>query len=253
MAAGGLGYVVGCTFNSASSESIIILTFGAVLCGHFLFMNTWGVINSFGVFQTYYTDFLDRPSGQISWIGSIQVFLSFFIGGFIGRLTDGGYLRHVLLSGTIMVTIGIFTASVSTQYWQFILAQGLCCGLGSGCLVTPAVSVVSTYFEKRRSLALGVTTCGSVTGGLVFSAMARQLIPSAGIDWALRAIGFVQVSTLAFVVILMKPRIKARQEGRLVEWAAFKEPQFLLFTIGMFFVRQGFFSSSNIVAFLISQ
>lgn len=199
-------------------------------------MNTWGVINSFGVFQTYYTTLLGRPPSDISWIGSIQVFLSFFVGAFIGRFTDGGFLRGVLICGTILVTVGIFTASASTQYWQFILSQGICCGLGSGCLVTPAVSVVSTYFEKKRSMAIGVATCGSVTGALVFSAMARQIIPSAGIGWALRAIGFVQVATLLFVVAFMKPRLPPRRGDRLVEWVAFKEPEYALFTAGMFFV-----------------
>lgn len=208
-----------------------------MLCGHLLFTNTWGVINSFGVFQTYYATFLDRPPSDISWIGSLQVFFSFFIGAFIGRFTDGGLLRHVLITGTTLVTIGIFTASVSTRYWHLILSQGICCGLGSGCLVTPAVSVVSTYFEKKRSLAIGLGTCGSVTGGLVFSAMARQLIPSAGIGWALRAIGFVQVATLLFVVVLMKPRLPPRKADRLVQWVAFKEPEYALFSAGMFCVR----------------
>ncbi|KAA8650880.1 uncharacterized protein ATNIH1004_003569 [Aspergillus tanneri] len=207
----------------------------SVLCGHFLFMNTWGFINSFGVFQTYYTTLLDKSPSDISWIGSIQVFLSFFVGAFIGRFIDGGFLRHVLISGTVIVTVGIFTASVSTQYWQLILSQGTCCGLGSGCLVTPAVSVVSTYFEKKRSLAIGLATCGSVTGGLVFSAMARQLIPSAGIGWALRGIGFVQVATLLSVTTFMRPRLPPRKGDRLVEWVAFKELEYAFFTAGMFF------------------
>jgi MFS family permease len=116
------------------------------------------------------------------------------------------------------------------------LSQGICCGFGSGCLVTPAVSVVSTYFEKKRSLAIGFATCGSVTGGLVFSAMARQLVPYAGTGWALRAIGFVQVVTLIFVVIFMKSRLPPRNADRLVEWVAFKELEYAFFTAGMFFV-----------------
>lgn len=219
-------------------SQVVSLIPSLALCGHFLFMNTWGFINSFGVFQTYYTTFLDRPPSDVSWIGSIQVFLSFFIGAFIGRFTDGGFLRETLICGTALVTLGIFTASASTQYWQMILSQGVCCGLGSGCLVTPAVSVVSTYFDKRRSLAIGFATCGSVTGGLVFSSMVRQLIPSAGVGWTLRALGFVQLATLLFVIIFMKSRLPPRKSGSLVEWVAFKEPEYTFFTAGMFFVRK---------------
>jgi MFS family permease len=199
-------------------------------------MNTWGFINSFGIFQTYYTTFLGREPSDISWIGSIQVFLSFFVGAFIGRYIDSGHLQLVLSCGTVLVLIGIFTASLSTEYWQLILSQGICCGLGNGFLVTPAVSVTSTYFAKRRSLAIGIATCGSVTGGLVFSSMARQLLPTAGFGWTMRSIGFVQAATLLFVVVCMKTRLPPGKSGRVVEWVAFKQLDYTFFTIGMFFV-----------------
>jgi hypothetical protein len=67
-----------------------------VALGHLVIMNTWGFINSFGVFQAYYVTALDRPPSDISWVGSVQVFLLFFIGTFTGRLTDAGYFRFVL-------------------------------------------------------------------------------------------------------------------------------------------------------------
>ncbi|KAI1135473.1 MFS general substrate transporter [Hypoxylon sp. FL0543] len=207
----------------------------ACLCGHFIVMNTWGFINSFGVFQTYYVSELGRPPSDVSWIGSIQVFLTFFIGTFTGRLTDAGFFRPVVICGTIFMTVGIFTTSVATQYWQLILSQGLCMGVGSGCIFCPAISTVSTYFHKKRSLAIGVAACGSVTGGLVFPAMARQLLPSVGFGWAVRAIGFVQLATLAFAVAFMKSRLPPRRTGSLVEWAAFRELEYSFYAAGMFF------------------
>ncbi|ETS79365.1 hypothetical protein PFICI_09218 [Pestalotiopsis fici W106-1] len=206
-----------------------------VLCGHFIFMNTWGFINSFGIFQTYYTSVLDLPAADVSWIGSIQVFLSFFIGAVVGRYTDAGYLRLMLVCGATLILVGIFTASCATQYWQLVLSQGICCGLGNGFLVTPAVAVVSTYFERKRSLVIGLTTCGSVTGGLIFPAMARQLIPTIGFAWTLRAIGFVQLATLAVIMAFMKSRLPPQSPYHLVDWASFKEREYTFFTVGMFF------------------
>lgn len=198
-------------------------------------MNTWGFINSFGVFQTYYVSQLDRPPSDISWIGSIQVFLTFFIGTFTGRLTDAGFFRPVIICGTIFMTLGIFTTSAATQYWQLILSQGLCMGIGSGCIFCPSISTVSTYFHKKRSFAIGITACGSVTGGLIFPAMARQLLPTAGFGWAVRAIGFVQLATLLFTVFFMKSRLPPRRSGSLVEWAAFRELEYAFYAGGMFF------------------
>ncbi|KAK5659358.1 hypothetical protein OQA88_1451 [Cercophora sp. LCS_1] len=40
-----------------------------VACAHLVVMNTWGFINSFGVFQTYYASSLGRAPADISWIG----------------------------------------------------------------------------------------------------------------------------------------------------------------------------------------
>ncbi|KAI0157089.1 MFS general substrate transporter [Hypoxylon sp. FL1284] len=205
------------------------------LCAHFAIMNTWGFINSFGVFQQYYATQLNRPPSDISWIGSVQVFLTFFIGTFAGRVTDAGFFRPVLATGTALLTLGIFCTSAATEYWQLVLSQGLCMGLGSGCVFCPAISTVSTYFGRKRSLAIGFAACGSVTGGLVFPAMARQLLPSAGFGWAVRAMGFVQLATQLFAVAFMRSRLPPRRAGSLVDWAAFRELEYGFYAAGMFF------------------
>jgi hypothetical protein len=150
--------------NSVTNSNTVAL-------GHLVLMNTWGFINSFGVFQTYYVTALNRPPSDVSLVGSIQVFLLFFIGTFTGRLTDAGYFRSVFLIGSFLGTFGIFMASLSTTYWQLFLAQGVCCGLGNGFLLCPALSLLSTYFSKKRSLAIGLAAAGSGTGGMVFPAI----------------------------------------------------------------------------------
>ncbi|ROW07250.1 hypothetical protein VMCG_03796 [Cytospora schulzeri] len=206
----------------------------AVAAGHLVIMNTWGYINSFGVFQTYYTTSLGLPPSTISWIGSIQVFLLFFIGTFTGRLTDAGYFRATFLLGTAFQMVGIFTTSVCTEYWQIFLAQGVCMGIGNGCLFCPALATVSTYFVRRRSLAIGMAACGSATGGLVFPAMARQLLPTVGFGWTIRAIGFVQLVGLVLANVGLRTRIPPRRAGALVEWAAFEELEYTFYAAGSF-------------------
>lgn len=208
----------------------------AVAAGHLVIMNTWGYINSFGVFQTYYTTSLGLPPATVSWIGSIQVFLLFFIGTFTGRLTDAGYFRATFLTGTAFQMVGVFTTSVCTQYWQIFLAQGVCMGIGNGCLFCPALATVSTYFVKKRSLAIGMVACGSSTGGLIFPAMARQLLPAVGFGWTLRAVGFVQLVGLVLANVGLKRRIPPRRTGALVEWAAFEELEYTFYAAGSFTV-----------------
>jgi MFS family permease len=199
-------------------------------------MNTWGVINSFGIFQTYYTTALNRPPSDISWIGSLQIFLLFFVGALTGRLTDAGYFRHVFVVGVAFQILGIFAASAATQYWQLVLAQGICVGLGNGFLFCPCISTLSTYFSKRRALAIALGACGSATGGLVFPGMVRQLLPAQGFPAAMRAIGYVQLATFAVALVGLKPRIPPRKSGPWVEWRAFREAEYTLYAAGSFSV-----------------
>lgn len=199
-------------------------------------MNTWGVINSFGIYQTYYATYLNKDPSEISWIGSIAVFLTFFIGTFTGRITDAGFLRPIVLFGSCCLLLGVFTTSAASQYWHYILSQGLCMGIGNGCIFCPAVSTLSTYFSKNRSLAIGLSACGAATGGLIFPSMARQLIPKLGLGWAIRCMGFVQLATLIFVNTFLHSRLPPRRAGSLVEWGAFKELEYTFYAMGMFFV-----------------
>lgn len=205
-------------------------------CAHLVIMNTWGFINSFGVFQTYYVTALARPPSDISWIGSVQIFLLFFIGTLTGRATDAGYFRPLVLLGSAFQIVGIFTTAQATQYWQLFLSQGICMGLGNGCLFCPTMAVLSTYFDKRKMFAMGVAACGSGVGGLVYPSMVRQLLPSIGFAWTIRAIGFSQLTSLAVVISFLRTRIPPRRTGALVDWAAFKELEYTFYAAGTFLV-----------------
>jgi hypothetical protein len=134
---------------------------------HLVICGTWGQISSYGVFQSYYAGTLGHPPSDISWVGSVQIFLLFFIGTFSGRATDAGLFRPVFMLGVFLQILGIFMTSLSTKYWQLFLAQGVCTGLGNGLQFCPTMSLLSTYFSTNKSLAIGIAAAGSATGGLV--------------------------------------------------------------------------------------
>uniref|UniRef100_A0A060TIU0 ARAD1D49390p n=1 Tax=Blastobotrys adeninivorans TaxID=409370 RepID=A0A060TIU0_BLAAD len=205
------------------------------MCGHFIVFNSWGYINGWGVFQSYYTENLPESSSAIAWIGGIQVFLLFFIGTFSGRLTDAGYFKILLVSGVIIQLVGIFMTSLCKEYYQIILAQGVCVGIGNGLTFCPTISVVAPYFDRKRGLAMAVVAAGSGTGGLVYPAVIRQLIPQIGFPWTVRVLGFITLATDIPCIILLKTRVPPRSTGPLVEFRAFKEFPYLFFSISMFF------------------
>lgn len=77
---------------------------------------------------------------------------------------DKGHLRALIAVGTFLVVFGLMMTSLSTQYYQFFLAQGLCTGLGCACLFVPSIAIPSTYFTTRKALATGIVAAGGSIG-----------------------------------------------------------------------------------------
>lgn len=123
-----------------------LLAWSQVLAGMLGNCMAWGNPTTFGVYQLHYEETLHLPSSQVSWIGSVQVFIIFLLCAVSGRLADAGYARTTVCAGTFLSVFGIFMTSLATEYWQIFLAQGVCTGMGLGLVFMPCVSVISSYF-----------------------------------------------------------------------------------------------------------
>ncbi|KAI0154992.1 putative monocarboxylate permease [Xylariaceae sp. FL1272] len=207
-----------------------------ILAGHLINSLTWGYSASFGVYQLYYTAELSLPESQVAWIGSIQIFLTFFVGTFSGRSADAGYAQHTALLGSVLIVVGTFTTSLATKYWQIFLAQGLCTGLGMGVLYMPAVAVIGSYWKKNKAMALGMAASGSGTGSIIFPLVVQNLQPKVGFARAVQVQGYIALVFAIILNLLLRPRLMPRKAGPLVEWHAFLEPAYALFTIGVFLI-----------------
>lgn len=205
--------------------------------GHLVAFNTWGYLNTFGVFQSFYeTDLLsNHSSSEISWIGSVQTFLIFAVGTFSGRALDAGFFRTTYYSGILLSLLGLFMSSLATGYYQVFLSQGLAFGLGGGLQFCPVIALVATYFSKRRPIGLTILLAGTGSGGMVFPAVVRELLPKLGYAWTIRILGFIILGTSAVTVAFLKPRLPPRRSGPLVDWEAFKDAPFTIYVLSMWF------------------
>lgn len=202
-----------------------------------------GIVNTFGVYQTYYAGALlsNQSPSNISWIGSIQAFLLLLVGVVTGPLYDAGYFRALVITGSFLVVLGLMMTSVCTHYWQIMLAQGVCIGLGQGLISVPAVAILPQYFAKRKALAVGVAVSGSSLGGVIQPVVFRRLEPRIGFPWTTRVLGFIALATCLFSISVMRIRQMPRQKRSLIDSTAFKEAPYSLFCIAMFFGYVGFF------------
>ncbi|KAH8166506.1 hypothetical protein CIB48_g1714 [Xylaria polymorpha] len=134
-----------------------------VLGAFCVYLNTWGVLNSYGVFQTYYKlDFLSLQStSTIGWIRSLQGVLFFAVSIIVGPMFDLGYFRSLTWVGTAFSVVGMFLLSISSQFYQMLLTQSVLVGIGEGCLFLPAPAVVAQHFNTHLGLAVSIASVGS--------------------------------------------------------------------------------------------
>lgn len=87
------------------------------------------------------------------------------VGGIVtGPIFDRGYIRELLLAGTLITTLGVMILSLSHEYYQILLSQGICVGIGSAILYVPSISLVASRFQQHRALAVFVATSGTAVG-----------------------------------------------------------------------------------------
>ena len=202
-----------------------------------------GILNSYGVFQTYYgQSFLHSQSASnISWIGSIQACLLFVVGALTGPIYDAGYMVPLLYVGTFLNILGLMMTSICKNYWQLALAQGVTIGIGDGCLFLTSVAIVPQYFTTRKAIATGIASLGSSIGGVIYPVIFRQLQPSIGFGWATRVMAFIALTTSITYIAGMRQKIPSHAKRGLVDMNALKELPFLYYNFGAFFGFMGIY------------
>jgi len=214
-----------------------------VLGGFFLLFNSWGIINTFGSFQAYYeTNLLASSSpSSISWIGSIQGFLLVLVGALTGPIYDAGHFRALLLTGSALLVLGQMMLSLCQTYYQVLLAQAFCIGIGAGCLFIPSIAILSTYFSTRIGLAIGIAASGSSLGGIIYPIVFHKLLPQIGFAWSTRVLGFIILGTMVIPNACMRVRVLPATSRSLIDLPAFALPAYSLQVVGFFLGFMGLY------------
>jgi MFS family permease len=110
------------------------------------------------------------------------VFLAMGVGGFVwGMLSDRFGARPVLLAGSALMVAGFLLASRATSLLEFQLTYGLLVGFATGSYFPPFIAVVSNWFERKRALAVSLTSAGVGMAPMIVSPFASWLLTTT--DW----------------------------------------------------------------------
>ncbi|EIW76329.1 MFS general substrate transporter [Coniophora puteana RWD-64-598 SS2] len=200
-----------------------------------LSFSTFGWINAFGVFQTYYQTkmFTDLSPDTIAWIGSVQYGMVLLPSALVGGMIDRGHYRLPLAISSIGYIISLFLTAECKTFWEVILGQGVATGLFAGMLFGGAPPVVSHWFRKKRALALGILAMGSSIGGTILPIITNTLLPKVGYSWTMRIMAFILSTTVIAANLLVRTRLPpSKVKKSLLTFSAFKRLDFATCVIG---------------------
>ncbi|KAK0708324.1 major facilitator superfamily domain-containing protein [Lasiosphaeris hirsuta] len=206
---------------------------------------SFGIVNAFGVYETYYLDtyLSDYSPSTVAWIGSIQAFAQFSATIISGPLTDRYGPMVVIWPVSILLVVAMMLTSLCTEFYQFIVCQGILLGACSGLIFGPAFSVIGHYFFKKRGMAMAYASTGSPIGGTIYPIIMTALIktPNVGFAWAQRVCAFLSLFLLLIAAVTIHAT-PLRRKGNLFLFEAFKSPAYSLQVVGLFLVVFGFWT-----------
>ncbi|GBE83587.1 major facilitator superfamily domain-containing protein [Sparassis latifolia] len=219
-----------------------------VFGGFMAFIASFGVMNTYGVFQDYYSSTLltKSSSSTISLIGAIQIYLLYGAGPIVGRIYDAYGTSVIIPVGSFLTVFSLMMVSLAqeNQPYQLFLSQGILFGIGIAAIFNPAMAVVGHWFRRRRAYAMGIVASGSSVGGVFFPIMLQRLIPTIGFPWAVRAMAFVCLFCLVVACFTIRTRLPGSRRitlRGLIDFDGFRDKKYVFAAAGAFLIFYALF------------
>jgi MFS family permease len=174
-------------------------------------------------------------------------FLALAVTGFgWGILVDRFGPRLVVLSGGVLLGLGIALASRSQSLLEFQLVYGLLVGAGAGAIFAPLMATVTGWFDTQRSLAVSLVSAGMGVAPMTVAPLAARLVSI--YDWRTSQL---LIAILAWAVLLPAALLVRRapaaaaspaaggsasaDDPGVTAAAALRSPQFVVLALTYFF------------------
>jgi MFS family permease len=130
-----------------------------------------------------------------------------------GAASDRFGTRIVVLTGAVLLGLGLLLASRARSLIEFQLTYGILVGLAAGSFFAPMIAATTTWFESNRSLAVSLVSAGMGVAPMTISPFARWLIST--YDWrvAMMTIGIAAWILLVPAALSVRRPVGATNHG----------------------------------------
>ncbi|NWX14134.1 MOT2 protein, partial [Aegotheles bennettii] len=165
---------------------------------------TAAILKTFGLFFVEIQQHFDELASTTSWITSITIAI-FHLGAPVASSLCVRYThRAVVITGGLLAFSGMALGFLGLNMVWMYATTGFLQGLGISFSWTPAISIVSHYFSKKRALANAIASAGESAFAFTFGPFFQWLISQYGWKGGLFIIGGIQLN-ICVCGVLMRP------------------------------------------------
>ncbi len=161
-----------------------------------------------------YLEALTREQGFTTGSVSAATSLFFVVSGLVGRsvarIIERHDLRWPVAAGTVLCAVSLVLLGRVTAVWQVFAVYALFGAGFAGAGLVPATTVVTRWFQRRRSVALSVASTGLSVGGLTLTVLASALIDDRGLRDATPWLALAYLVIVAVALPFMWPDPRPR-------------------------------------------
>ncbi|KAK3088257.1 hypothetical protein FSP39_016662 [Pinctada imbricata] len=119
-----------------------------------------GFERSAGVIYLIFIERFGQSAAATAWVTSLPSSLRLIFGPVVSMTSNRFSCRSVVIGGSIVFTITTVISAFAPNLEFLFLVFGAIGGIARSFCYAPAVMMVGLYFNKRRGLAVGLSTCG---------------------------------------------------------------------------------------------
>ncbi|CAJ0944946.1 unnamed protein product, partial [Mesorhabditis belari] len=153
----------------------------AVVLGAFLIhVISDGFIYSLGIVMDHLKEEFHSDNASAALVFSVLNAVYMASGVVATAIADRIGCQLTCAIGCLFSALGCLLSIWASSMLLVGVTIGVILGIGSGLMYCPAIVCMTTYFDKKRSLATGITVCGAGVGAFLFSPINALVIDHFG-------------------------------------------------------------------------
>ncbi len=164
-----------------------------------------GIRSSFGVFFKSIESEFNLTRTATSGIFSLNAVLSSVFAILGGWASDRYGPRIIILLMGLFTGLSLLLTSQTNSSWQLYITYSLLLSIGTGAIYVVRMATVSRWFDKKRGLAIGITSSSYGLGQAGLAPFATFLISE--FDWR---IAYIVIGLIAWLIVIPLSRLLKR-------------------------------------------